>query len=61
LHESNIHIFGRRTAGRPRRRWLDAADRDGKRMLNGGNLRKWTEGRDGWRWWIEEAKAKVGL
>jgi hypothetical protein len=43
LHENNIHIFGRITAGRPRRRWLDAVDRDDKRVLKVRNWRRWAE------------------
>lgn len=39
-------------------RWLDAADRDIKKVLNGRNWRRWAESRDGWRWWIEEAKGQ---
>jgi hypothetical protein len=61
LHESNIRIFGRRTAERPRSRWIDAVDRDGKRVLKGRNWRRWAEDRDGWRWRIEETKIQVGL
>jgi len=61
LHENNSHIFGRRTAGRSRRRWLDAVDRDGKRVLKGRNWRRWAEDWDDWRWRIEEAKIQVAV
>lgn len=52
---------GRRPVGKPRGRWLDALDRDGKRALKCRNGRRLAEDRDAWRWRIEEAKAQVGL
>ena len=55
------YIEGRRPVGRPRGRWLDAVDRDAKRMLKCRNWRRSAEDRDAWRRRIEEAKARVGL
>jgi hypothetical protein len=55
------YIEGRRPVGKPRGRWLGAADRDGKRVLKCRNGRQSVEERDDWRWRIEEAKAQVGL
>jgi hypothetical protein len=49
-----------RIAGRPRRRWLDAADLDVK-MLKCRNWRRSAEDRDAWKRKINEAKAQVGL
>jgi hypothetical protein len=45
---------------RPAKRWLDAVDRNGERMLK---CRKWrsAEDRDAWRQRSEEAKAQDGL
>jgi len=52
---------GRRQVGRPRRRRLDAADRDGTRMLKCRNWRKSAEDRQTWRQRLGEAKAQVEL
>jgi hypothetical protein len=51
----------RRPFGRPRGMWLDAVDRDAKRMLKSRNWRRSTEDRDAWRWTVEGTKALVGL
>jgi hypothetical protein len=55
------YIKRRRPVGNPRGRWLDAADRDGKRVLKCRNGRQSAEDRDAWRWRIEQAKAQVVL
>lgn len=55
------YIEGRIPVGKPRGRWLVAADRDGKWVLKCRNGRQPAEDRDAWRWRIEEAKAQVGL
>jgi len=39
----------RRPVARSRRRWLDAVDRDGERMLKCKNCRRSAEDRDDWR------------
>ena len=52
---------GRRPVGRSRGRWLDAVDRDAKRMLKCKDWRRLAEDIDAWRWRIEEAKAQGGL
>jgi len=52
---------GRRSVGRPRGRWLDAVDRDAKRMLKWRNWRRLADDRGDWRWRNKEAKAQVGL
>jgi hypothetical protein len=54
------HVKGRRPVARSRGRWLDAVDRDGKRMLTCRNCRS-AEGGGGWRRRIEEAKAQARL
>jgi len=53
------HIEGRRPFERHRGRWLDAVNRDGKRMLKCRNWNGSAENRHTWRWRTEEAKAKV--
>jgi len=55
------YIEERRPVGKPRGRWLGAADWDGKGVLKCRNGRQSAEDRDAWRWRIEEAKAQVGL
>jgi hypothetical protein len=55
------HIGGRRPVGRPRRRWIDAVDKDAKRMLKCKNWRKMTEDRDACRRRNEEAKVQDRL
>jgi hypothetical protein len=52
---------GKRPAGRPRGRWLDAVDRDAKRMLKWRSWRRLADDRDTWRQQNKEAKAQVGL
>jgi len=48
--------------GRPRRRWLDAMDRDAERILKCRNWKRpVVDGRDAWRRKIEETRAQVGL
>jgi hypothetical protein len=51
----------RRPVARPRGRWLDAVDRDGKKMLKCMKCRRSTEDRDEWRRRIEEAKVQARL
>jgi hypothetical protein len=51
----------RKPVGRPRGRWIDAVERDAKRMLKCKNCRRSVDDRDVWRWRIEEAQTKVGL
>jgi hypothetical protein len=55
------YIKGRRPVGKPRGRWLGAADRDGKRVLKCRNNRQSAEDRGAGRWRIEEPKAQVDL
>jgi hypothetical protein len=43
------YIEGRKSVGRPRRRWLDELDRDAKRTLKCRKWRSSTEDRDAWR------------
>ena len=50
-----------KSIGRPRGRWLDAVDRDTKRMLKWRNWKRLTDDRDAWRQWNKEAMAQVGL
>ena len=52
---------GRRPVGRPSGRWLDAVDRDAKRMLKWRNWRRLADDRDAWRQRNKEARAQVGL
>jgi hypothetical protein len=47
--------------GRPRGRWLDAMDRDAKRMLKCRNCRRSAEDREAWRQRVEEADTQFGL
>jgi len=55
------YIEGRRPVGRSRGKWLDAVDRDAKRMLKCKDWRRYAEDKDAWRWGNEEAKAQGGL
>ena len=55
------YIEGRRPVGKPRGRWLGAADGDCKRVLKCRNGRWSAEDRDAWRWRFEVAKTQVGL
>jgi hypothetical protein len=55
------YIEGRKSVGRPRRRWLDEVDRDAKRTFKCRNWRSSAEDRDAWRWRIEESKSHVEL
>ena len=50
------YIERRRPVGRPRGRWLDAMDRDTKRMLKCRNWSKSAEDRKAWRRRIEESR-----
>ena len=43
------YIEGRRPVGRSRGRWLDAVDRDAKRMLKCKDWRRLAEDTDAWR------------
>ena len=52
---------GRKPAGTLRGRWLDAVDRDAKRMLKWRNWRRLADDRDAWRQWNKETKDQVGL
>jgi hypothetical protein len=52
---------GRRSVGMPRGRWLDAVDKDAKRMLKWRNWRRLADDGDAWRQQNKEAKAQVGL
>jgi len=53
---------GRGPVGRPRGRWLDAVDRDTKRMLKCRNRRRLAEDVEARRRQkVEEADAQVGL
>jgi hypothetical protein len=56
----NYNLEGKRRVGRPKARWIDAAD---KHMRKAG-VRNWkieAKDRDGWRRILEEAKADLGL
>ena len=55
------YTVGRRPVGRPRGRWLGAADRDGKEGVEIQELEKVADEGSAWRRRIEEAKAQVGL
>lgn len=55
------YIEGRKSVGRPRRRWLDEVDRDAKKTLKCRNWRSSAEAGGAWRWRIEEAKTHVEL
>jgi len=41
--------------------WLDAVDRDAKRMLKWRNWKRMADDKDAWRQWNKEANAQVGL
>jgi hypothetical protein len=51
---------GEKPAGRPRGGWLDAVDRDAKRMLKCRNWKRSVEDKDCWRRRIGETKAQFG-
>jgi hypothetical protein len=55
------YIDGRRPNGGSRRRWINAVDRDAKRMLKCKNWRKSVEDRGVWKRRIEEEKAQFRL
>jgi hypothetical protein len=51
-------IGGRRRAGKPRNRWIDAVEEDAKKLMG---VRKWKRAakeREEWRGLIREAKAR---
>jgi len=52
---------GRGPVGRSRRRWLDAVDRDAKRILKCRNCRRLAKDREAWRQRVEEVDTQVGL
>jgi hypothetical protein len=51
---------GGKPAGRPRGGWLNAVDRDARRMLKCRNWRWSAEDKDSWRQRIGETKAQIG-
>jgi hypothetical protein len=53
-------LYSKRRKGRPRKRWLDDAESDLKKM----KVKGWKEkmrNREQWRLAVEEAKARPGL
>ena len=55
------YIDGRRPNGRSRRRWINAVDRDPKRMLKFKNWRRSAEDRGVWKRRIEEEEVQFRL
>jgi hypothetical protein len=53
-----ITIGGRRPAGKPRNRWIDAVEEDVKKFMGVRNWKRVAQDREEWRGLIREAKAR---
>ncbi|PNF43171.1 hypothetical protein B7P43_G15655 [Cryptotermes secundus] len=51
-------IGGRRRAGKPRTRWIDAVEEDAKKLMGVRNWKRAAQEREEWRGLIREAKAR---
>jgi hypothetical protein len=51
-------IGGRRRAGEPRNRWIDAVEEDAKKLIGVRNWKRAAPEREEWRDLIREAKAR---
>jgi hypothetical protein len=49
---------GRRRAGKPRNRWIDAVEEDAKKLMGVRNWKRAAQDREEWRGLIGEAKAR---
>jgi hypothetical protein len=54
-------IYGKRAAGKPRKRWEDAVWEDSYKLLGMKARKTKAKDRQFWRQHIEEAKARYGL
>jgi hypothetical protein len=55
-----VEALRRRAVGKPRGRWIDAVDRDAKRMFKCKNRGRSAEDRGAWRRRIERPRPKLG-
>jgi hypothetical protein len=51
-------IGGRRCAGKPRTRWIDAVEEDAKKLMGVRNWKRAAQDREEWWGLIREAKAR---
>jgi hypothetical protein len=54
-------MFGKRSVGKPKKRWMVAVKENSYQILNWRNWEEKARDRDGWRSRIKKAKARFGL